>query len=93
MAEYGAHTDAQDWGRMTPQQVLSLLAYELYNPVSMLGSSLNRLVSEDDPITEEEYEQIFEQMQDAVRQLSRTVVHLKQYAQTQPPVEPSAPPE
>ncbi len=69
---------------MTPQQVLSMLAYELYNPVSILGSHLNRLVSEDDPLTEEEYEQIFEQMQDAVRQLSRTVVHLKQYAQAQP---------
>lgn len=91
MADQGSRTDPQNWDTLTPQQVLHTLAYELYHPVSMLGSHLNRLVSEDDPLTEDDYEQIFEQMQDAVRQLSRTVVHLKQYAQAHaPPALPDA---
>ncbi len=81
MADQGLRTDPQNWDTLTPQQVLHTLAYELYHPVSILGSQLNRLIAEDDPLTEDDYERIFEQMQDAVRQLSRTVVHLKQYAQ------------
>jgi len=74
---------------MTCDQVLKVLVYELYNPVSLLGNHLNRLVGDDDPLTEEEYESIFEQMQTAVRQLSKTVVHLRQYVQENDPSNPS----
>lgn len=72
-------TDSLDWERLTPEQVLDLLVYELYNPVSILGSQLKRLTDDDDPLSEDEYDAIFEQMHNAVRQLSKTVVHIKRY--------------
>jgi hypothetical protein len=71
--------DAQHWEHLTPEQLLDLLVYELYNPVSILGSQIKRLTDDDDPLSEEEYEAIFEQMHGAVRQLSKTVVQLKRY--------------
>lgn len=79
MSEHASRFDTQDWELMTPREVLAALVYELYNPVSALGSHLNRLTGEDDPLSEEEYEAIFDQMQQSVRQLSRTVVHLRRY--------------
>ncbi len=71
--------DTQHWETLKPEQVLDLLVYELYSPVSMLGSQLKRLTDDDDPLSEDDYDAIFEQMDHAVRQLSRTVVHLKRY--------------
>jgi K+-sensing histidine kinase KdpD len=71
--------DSQHWEGLAPTQVLDALVYELYNPVSTLGSQLKRLTDDDDPISEEEYEEIFTQMHNAVRQLSKTVVNLKRY--------------
>ena len=68
---------------LQPQQVIESLVYELYNPVSLLGSQLSRLTDDDDPISEEEYEQIFDQMHGAVRQLSKTIVQLKRYSEEQ----------
>jgi hypothetical protein len=73
--------DTQDWEHLTPEQVLDLLVYELYSPVSILGSQIKRLTDDDDPISEDDYESIFEQMHNAVRQLSKTVVHLKRYSE------------
>lgn len=76
-------TDPQHWERLTPEQLLDLLVYELYTPVSILGSQIKRLVDDEDPLSEEEYEVIFEQMSNAVRQLSTTVVALKRYNERQ----------
>jgi tRNA C32,U32 (ribose-2'-O)-methylase TrmJ len=79
MDEHTRHANP-DWESMTPAQVVGAVIYELYTPVSALGSYLNRLTAEDDPMSEEEYELLFEQMQEAVNQLSKTVVQLKHYA-------------
>lgn len=73
--------DPQDWSTMTPRQVLAKLVHELYNPVSLIGSQLNHLTADTDPITEEEYEEIFDQIQNAVGRLSKTVVNLRGYVQ------------
>jgi hypothetical protein len=70
-----------DWDHLAPEQVLDRLVYELYNPVSLLGSQIRRLTEDEDPLSEEEYEAIFEQMHNAVRELSKTVVHLKRYGE------------
>jgi hypothetical protein len=66
---------------MLPIDVLKILIQELYNPVSLLGSHLNRITEEDDPISEEEYEEMFSQMDKAVGRLSKVVVQLRRYVQ------------
>jgi hypothetical protein len=81
MNEQSNRNDSHAWANLTPDQILNALAYELYNPVSLLGNQLKRLTDDEDPITEDDYEAIFEQMHAAVRQLSKTVVHLKLYTQ------------
>lgn len=79
MGEQPVRHESYPWDDLTPQQVLALLVDELYGPVSLLGQHLNKLMGEDDPLTEEEYETLFEQMDGAVRHLSRSVVNLKRY--------------
>ncbi|MEI7771621.1 MAG: hypothetical protein WCI67_16635 [Chloroflexales bacterium] len=81
MSDSPARPDPQQWERLRPEQVIDSLIYEIYNPVSLLGSQLKRLTDDDDPISEDDYDAIFEQMHQAVRQLSRTVVHLKRYGE------------
>lgn len=81
MSEQSARIDPQQWESLPPEQVVDSLLYEIYNPVSLLGSQLKRLTDDDDPLSEDDYEAIFEQMHQAVRQLSRTVVHLKRYSE------------
>jgi hypothetical protein len=81
MSDQPARPDPQQWDNLRPEQVIDSLIYEIYNPVSILGSQLKRLTDDDDPLSEEDYEAIFEQMHQAVRQLSRTVVHLKRYSE------------
>lgn len=81
MSEQPARIDPQQWENLPPEQVLDSLIYEIYNPVSLLGSQLKRLTDDDDPLSEDDYEAIFEQMHQAVRHLSRTVVHLKRYSE------------
>jgi hypothetical protein len=81
MSDQPARHDPQHWESLLPEQVIDGLIYELYNPVSLLGSQLKRLTDDDDPLSEDDYEAIFEQMHSAVRQLSRTVVHLKRYSE------------
>lgn len=76
--------DMQNWDHLSPEQVLKTLVYEIYSPVSLLGSQLKRLTDDEDPLTEDDYEQIFAQMDTAVRQLSKTVVHLKRYTNDHP---------
>jgi hypothetical protein len=88
MSEQSSHSETHEWEHLPPGKVLEMVVFELYNPVSLLGSQLNRLTAEDDPMTEEEYEAIFEQMQAAVRQLSKTVVSLKRYARLRFPDAP-----
>jgi hypothetical protein len=83
MSEQPTRQDPQQWESLHPEQVIDSLIYEIYNPVSLLGSQLKRLTDDDDPLSEEDYEAIFEQMHQAVRQLSRTVVHLKRYSEGQ----------
>ncbi len=79
MGEQLNRLDSHQWQGLSPEQVLTTVVYELYNPISLLGSHLNRLTADDDPITEEEYDIIFEQMQESVRHLSKIVVNLKRY--------------
>jgi hypothetical protein len=81
MSEQPTRPDLQQWENLRPEQVIDSLIYEIYNPVSLLGSQLKRLTDDDDPLSEEDYEAIFEQMHQAVRQLSRTVVHMKRYSE------------
>ncbi len=81
MSEHTARRDVHAWDALSPEQVLAALVYELYNPVSLLGDRLKRLTQDEDPLTEEEYDEIFEQMHSAVRQLSKTVVNLRRYTQ------------
>ncbi len=81
MSDQTVRQDPQQWDNLQPDQVIDHLIYEIYNPVSLLGSQLKRLTDDDDPLSEEDYEEIFEQMHHAVRQLSRTVVHLKRYSE------------
>ncbi|PDW03865.1 hypothetical protein [Candidatus Viridilinea mediisalina] len=71
------------WNQLTPEQIIDLLVKELYGPVSILGSQLKRLTDDDDPISEEEYEEIFAHMHHAVNHLSTTVVQLKRYSEEQ----------
>lgn len=79
-----SHSQGQHWESLSPEQLIELLAYELYRPVSLLGSQLKRLTDDEDPLSEEDYEAIFEQMHQAVRQLSTTVVQLKRYSEGHP---------
>lgn len=79
MSEQPTRHEVQRWEALSPEQVLEVLVRELYNPVSLLGSQLKRLMEDEDPLSEDEYDEIFEQMDHAVRQLSKTVVHLKLY--------------
>lgn len=81
MGDHTARHDHQSWENLSPDEVLEALIRELYNPVSLLGSQIKRLVDDDDPMTEDEYEASFAQMDIAVRQLSRTIVSLKRYTQ------------
>jgi uncharacterized protein YecA (UPF0149 family) len=81
MGDHTARHDHQSWENLSPEDVLEALIRELYNPVSLLGSQIKRLVDDEDPMTEDEYEASFAQMDTAVRQLSRTIVSLKRYTQ------------
>ncbi|NTV62984.1 MAG: hypothetical protein HGA65_05540 [Oscillochloris sp.] len=81
MSEQSIRHDPQQWESLPPDQLVDSLIYEIYNPVSLLGSQLKRLTDDDDPLSEEDYEAIFEQMHQAVRQLSRTVINLKRYSE------------
>lgn len=83
MTDTLARQDFQEWERQPLHQVLDVIVQDLYHPVSILGSHLHHLTHEDDPLSEEEYEEIFRQMQDAVNHLSRTIVSLKRYVQDQ----------
>jgi polyphosphate kinase len=76
-------TGPLNWNQLSAEQVVDLLIKELYSPVSILGAQLKRLTDDDDPISEEEYEEIFAHMHHAVNQLSTTVVHLKRYSEEQ----------
>lgn len=76
-SRYGSET--QNWEGMDPKEVLEALVHEIYAPVSLLGNQLNRITADNDPITEDDYEAIFEQMQQAVVRLSKTVVRLRKY--------------
>lgn len=84
MSEHSSRHEPHPWEGLTPSQVLATVVQELYSPVSLLGRHLNRLTGEEDPLTEEEYEALFAQMDGAVRQLSKTVVNLKRYTQDYP---------
>lgn len=84
MHEHHVRLDTHTWEHLSPEQVLATLVYELYGPVSLLGSHLNRLTNDDEPLTEDDYDTLFEQMQEAVRHLSMTVVSLKRYTQEHP---------
>lgn len=76
-------SENQDWDAMSPKQVLAALVHDIYTPVSLISSQLNRITGDSDPLTEEEYEAIFEQMQQAISRLSKTVVRLRKYVQEQ----------
>lgn len=81
MSDTHHRPEPHNWEHLSPEQVLELLAYEIYNPVSILGSQLKRLTTDEDPLSEEDYEATFSHMDGAVRQLSKIVVHLKRYSE------------
>ena len=83
MSEQHARPDIQHWENLTYEQVLEQLIHQLYGPVSLLGAQLKRLTDDDDPLSEDEYEAIFDNMHNAVNQLSKTVVQLKRYSEEQ----------
>jgi hypothetical protein len=62
---------------MTPEQVLEALVYELYEPVSALGSQVDRLST--GAFADEELGDLLAQIRDRVDDLSRVVVILKRY--------------
>jgi hypothetical protein len=70
--------DPNLWSSLTPDQLLERLAYEIYGPVSSLGSEVDQLASgtfED----EEELNELIEHMREHINALSRVVVALKRY--------------
>lgn len=81
MSEQPTLHDAHPWDEYTPSQVLNMLLSNLYAPVSVLSNQVNRLAVDEDPLTEEDMDDILDQMQTSVRQLSRTIINLKRYIQ------------
>lgn len=81
MSESRTRTDTLHWANLAPEQVIDLLAKELYSPVSILGNQLKRITDDEDQISEEEYEELFGHMYSAVNHLSMIVVQLKRYAE------------
>jgi len=65
------------WADKTPDEVLHALVYELYAPVSALGSEVDRLST--GAFEDEELMALLEQMREGVNHLSRLVVLLKRY--------------
>jgi hypothetical protein len=71
------------WEDLTPEQLLATLPYEIYAPVSVLGSDLDRLLRgefED----EDELNVILLHLRETTNQLSRVVVALKNYTKNHP---------
>lgn len=69
--------DPHPWSEMSPNQVLDTLVYELYGPLSALGSEVDRLSTgafEDDDLVD-----LLAQIREHVNVLSRVVVTLKRY--------------
>ncbi|NJO83897.1 MAG: hypothetical protein HC828_14640 [Blastochloris sp.] len=56
MNEQTARQEHHSWEDLSPEEVLAKLVYELYNPVSMLGTQFDRLISEEELLTEDEYD-------------------------------------
>ena len=77
--EAPAHTPTEPhpWADMTPDQVLDMLVYELYTPVSALGSEVDRLST--GAFEDDELGLLLAQIREAVNALSRLVVTLKLY--------------
>ncbi len=73
------------WADLLPDEVLAALVYELYSPVSTLGSQVDRLSS--GAFADEELPDILRQLRDATNQLGRVVVSLKRYVADRPPPE------
>lgn len=76
-ASLHANNETHPWDEMEPHQVLALLPYELYGPVSTLGSQLDRLAS--GSFYDDELVDILNAMRDATNHLGRLVVALKRY--------------
>lgn len=65
------------WAEKSPDQVLDILVYELYAPVSALGSEIDRLASGE--FEDEDLTMLLDQLREGVNTLSRLVVTLKRY--------------
>jgi hypothetical protein len=79
------------WADLAPEEVLTKLVYELYGPVSALGSEVDRLSS--GAFEDEELGELLAQIRESVNHLSRLVVTLKRYTREHgggPPAEQTA---
>ncbi|HWQ12784.1 MAG TPA: hypothetical protein VNL77_08290 [Roseiflexaceae bacterium] len=77
MPDVPPHREPHPWAEMSSDEVLDVLVYELYGPVSALGSEVDRLSTgafEDDELGE-----LLAQIRARVDDLSRLVVQLKRY--------------
>jgi hypothetical protein len=90
MSDSNASHEPHPWADKTPDEVLRALVYELYVPVSALGSEMDRLST--GAFEDEELTTLLAQLREGVDHLSRLVVLLKRYtadrqAQTEPDLE------
>ncbi|KAB8142559.1 hypothetical protein F8S13_13440 [Chloroflexia bacterium SDU3-3] len=86
MADVTPSANAQEphpWAGLSTNELLSMVVYELYGPVSALGSEVDRLSRGE--FDDDELLTLIDQMRDATNQLSRLVVTLKRYTADLPP--------
>lgn len=69
------------WDNLSPDEVLQKLVYELYAPVSALGSEVDRLAT--GAFEDEELLVLIGQMREGINHLSLVIVALKQYTKAQ----------
>jgi len=77
MPNANSASEPHSWDDKTPEQVLEVLVYELYPPVSALGDEIDRLIT--GAFADEELTVLLEQLRAGVNHLSRIVVALKRY--------------
>lgn len=77
------------WAGLAPDQVLARVTYDLYGPVSALGTEIDRLSS--GSFEDEELLTLLGQIREATNQLGKLVVLLKRYSSEHPPDQASSP--
>jgi hypothetical protein len=80
--------DPHPWMHLSPAQVIDMLVYELYGPVSALGGQFERIMAGD--FDADDLPDVLAQISGRVDDLGRLVVLLKRYSEEQP--HPDLPP-